>query len=195
MFKPLIFISLFLPATLFAQVDYRKQFNDQIEQSCTSTLNYQKKFKQGAQTDWQTKVFQLDCEKDEAVQKGTDKKITFVFSREFIYAMEVVYNDPYQEDYFSIESSDTEIFARRKAENEDDTPLKFQRIKFHPQSGKIAQVETQMFKDNWLYDLEVNITVRFDAQGKYLSHELKTVNDVIFSESSATEIEGKSLGK
>jgi hypothetical protein len=59
--------------------------------------------------------------------------------------------------------------------------------------GKIQEASAHIFRSTALYDLDIEISVFFDASGKYSHHLLKTKSDVLWGGGIITEIKGRLL--
>lgn len=172
---------------LQAQV-LRQQFNKQVEQSCAGPWAYGKQVAVDAQPA-ERKVFDLDCAAKKAVDRTKSETISFNFASELVYTLEYAADDPFLKDHFNVQSQDGETIYQRKVDHTDNTPLEMQRVRLDPK-GTIREIETHIFKDNWLYSLRIITVVKFDENGKYQSHDLRTENDVILSGKSVTDIKG-----
>ena len=167
----------------------RDQFKKQVEQSCKGTMVYGKKVttpEKGAES----KIFDMNCGEKTAIERGTGKKYNFSFADELVYTLEYSAEDPYLKDYFDIRTINNEVFSERKESAKNDTPLEYQRVLRDASTGMVREIETRVFKDSWLYNLTIQTVVKFDAQGNYLSHDLRMKNDVVLSGLTITDISG-----
>ena len=85
------------------------------------------------------------------------------------------------------------VEAKPKAGREQDCKLQLQRFAWLPESGQLLYAEAHISKGSPLYDLDVHITVRFDAVGHYAFHEVETTTDVLLGGTVHTLIKARLL--
>jgi hypothetical protein len=170
---------------------YRDMFWRQLSETCAPNLHWEKSITEvaedGSKTT-ETKNFVLDCYHGHA-QAG-DTRIA-LDPAEFGHLFEYAYDNAYVAPYIVLESASNGITANVKPGSEGKSKLRYQSFEVDPVTGKLILAEAKIIKGSALYDLEVHITVRFDVQGRYLSHSVETLTDVLMGGTVHTMIEAK----
>lgn len=190
------FILLLLTAySLQAQsaAAYKKLFWDQMRATCGPGLRWEKsvtEIDEAGATTTETKTFDIDCFGGFA-QAGESK--IALNPAEFGHLFEYAFDNPYISDDLEVTRTNSTVEAKPKAGREEDCKLRLQRFEIDAQSKQLRTAEARLVKGSPLYDLEVHITVRFDANGRYANHEVETKTDVLLGGTVHTLIKARLL--
>lgn len=173
-------IMLLTGASLSAQgfSHYRDQFWRQMRATCRPGLRWEKAVTEldGSNVvSKEIRTFDLDCQKGTA----TDAKGTLnITGAEFAHLFEFAFDNPYLQDHLDLKAEGPSMVATVKAGQESDCKLHAQRFTVDPATGNLTEAHAHIKKGSLLYDLEVDITVKFGPDGRYLSHQIETETDV-----------------
>lgn len=190
--KKLLTLLLLLPTLLPAQSAYQKLFWGQMMGSCAGDLVWEKtvtEIVEGVEQTPETHVYSIDCgegtvqrmDAEDAVKPGLD---------EFDFLFEYNAEGPYIKDYFDVEKNGGGLKASIKKGMEDETPLRGQTFEVD-EKGLLRYAYSHIVKDTRLYFMEVEISVWFDAQGRYERHLIRTSTEPLFEGTVSTLVEGK----
>jgi hypothetical protein len=167
---------------------YRKLFWDQLAGTCQAGLRWEKtvtEVDEDGGEKKETKVFDVDCMRGTA----TDGTQTIGLQPdEFSHLFEFAYDSPYYAPYLDIKEAPGGVMAHVKAGEEDKSKLRKQRFSVDETTGILLEAEAWIVKDSPLYDLEVHVTVWFDATGRYQRHAIETKTDVLLGGDMHTRI-------
>lgn len=172
---------------------YKKMFWSQMASTCAPDLRWEKSVTEIADdgtTTTETKTFDLDCVAGFAKDATTTIPLN---PAEFGHLFEYAYDNPYVSPYLDIAITASSIDAKLKAGEEGKSKLRMQHFLVDPSTGKLQLAEASIVKGSALYDLEVHISVQFDAAGHYLSHTVETKTDVLMGGDVHTRIKARLL--
>lgn len=137
----------------------------------------------------ETKVFDLDCYHGTATADGKAQSLDL---GEFAYLFEYTFDNPYVADKLVVTQQALVTEAKPKA-GESDCNLLLQRFELSPDTGALTRAQTKIAKTSPLYDLEIEVVVTFDAQGRYIGHTIDTKTDVLLGGVAHTLIQARLL--
>lgn len=157
---------------------YRDQFWRQMRATCRPGLRWEKAVSEldgSSVVSKEVRTFYLDCQKGTA----TDAKGTLnITGAEFAHLFEFAFDNPYLQDHLDLKAEGPSMVATVKAGQESDCKLQAQRFTVDPATGNLTEAHAHIKKGSLLYDLEVDITVKFGPDGRYLTHQIETETDV-----------------
>jgi hypothetical protein len=180
-----------LAAQSFAEC--KKMFWDQMASTCATGLRWEKSVTEIAEdgtATTETKAFDVDCYAGLAKDATTTIALT---PAEFGHLFEYAFDNPYIADDLEVIRTAYSVEAKPKAGREQDCKLQLQRFAWQPDNGLLLYAEAHISKGSPLYDLDVHITVRFDAVGHYAFHEVETTTDVLLGGTVHTLIKARLL--
>ncbi|MFN8394692.1 MAG: hypothetical protein U0176_08485 [Bacteroidia bacterium] len=186
---------LLMGASLSAQgfSHYRDQFWKQMRATCRPGLRWEKSVTElegSAVKSNEVRTFDLDCQKGTA----TDAKGTLnITGAEFAHLFEFAFDNPYLEEHLDLKRDAQGVTATVKSGHESDCKLQAQRFSIDPATGNLSEAHAHIKKGSLLYDLEVDITVKFGPDGRYLSHQIETRTDVWLGGEVHTQIQAHLL--
>ncbi len=191
--KSLLFLLLLIGQHLLAQScdAYKQQFWQQMSATCAPGLRWEKTVAEvdedGVSTT-ETKTFDLDCVGGFATAGETKIPLN---PAEFGHLFEFAYDNPYIADDLELTTTERSTEAHPKAGKEPK--LRLQRFVNDAETGKLTVAEAHIVKGSPLYDLDVHITVNFDKNGRYQSHQVETKTVVLLGGTIHTQINAKLL--
>lgn len=194
--KAIFFILLVLGGqVLLAQscAQYKTMFWSQMASTCAPSIRWEKSVTEVAEdgtSTSETKTFEIDCYGGFAKDAETTIPLN---PSEFGHLFEYAFDNPYVSPYLDLHQDANGITATVKAGDEGKSKLRLQRFETDPATGKLKTAEAKIIKGSALYDLEVFITVQFDAAGHYTSHAVETRTDVLLGGEVHTLIKARLL--
>ncbi|MEL7194545.1 MAG: hypothetical protein AAFO96_18980 [Bacteroidota bacterium] len=149
----------------------QKQWQDQLMLSATQFTTYTKTvedLKEGAD------YVQDSVWTDMAIDEGDS---SFVLMEDLSYALKAYYADPYTIELMDTTQVADTLQAVVKADMSNQTDLQRQKILFS-KTGNFQYVSTSLHKQNWLYELDIDIAVSFDSVGRYTHHNMEILHRV-----------------
>lgn len=172
--------AVLLATSLHAQSfsEYKDLFWKQMQSTCVPGLRWEKAVSElegGKVVSNEVRTFDLDCKRGTATDAKGSLNIT---GAEFAHLFEFTYDNPYMEEHLDIIRDASGVVAKVKSGHEGDCKLHLQRFLMDQQTGKVVEAHAHIVKSSLLYDLEVEISVTFAPDGRYVSHRIETRTDV-----------------
>jgi hypothetical protein len=167
---------------------YKNMFWAQMAGTCAPGLRWQKSVTEIAENGGETtetKTLDLDCYSGFAKDATTTIPLD---PAEFGHLFEYAFDNPYVSDKLDIVRVAQGVTATAKPDQIADSKLHLQRFETDATTGKLRVAEAKIVKGSALYDLQVHITVWFDAAGRYERHAVETTTDVLLGGSVHTRI-------
>jgi hypothetical protein len=169
-----------------SHAELKSRFWKQIQGTCSGTLRFEKTVTDLTGSDSpEQKTYRIDC-RSGLIEAPQDSPFPF---QEFDYLFEQDFDNPYLSPLMNFERSPSLVSATLKPEEAGESAL--QNARFELSGTNITLASASVRKSSPLYELEVDIEVRFDAQGRYLSHLIKTRSDLLLGSEVKTQIQGR----
>ncbi|GAB4407409.1 MAG: hypothetical protein OHK0039_09850 [Bacteroidia bacterium] len=137
------------------------RFDAQLAATCGSAVSYQRTARAAADTIWQATLLPF----------GPDNNTCRLLTGDLAYALAYIYDDPFIADQYAVQQRGDTLhadilppYARRAA-------LQEQTVVWLPDSSGYRYIASHVYKQSWLYRLDVHVAVHFDSTGRYLYHE------------------------
>lgn len=144
-------------------------FEEQVNAYCgEATASFEKRI-QNLEDAGSPAEVQLISVVDPSAEESTACKL----QTELAYAVAYYYDDPFIQEYYTVEKTGDTLIARIIPGKEDASDLQEQKILMTPDSSRILYIESRIEKLQSLFDLKVDIKVSFDASGRYAAHQLE----------------------
>lgn len=171
-------------------------FNSQIQGSCIPGMQLKKSVQnlQDSSQGPESKIFNIDCTTLEFKEASSGEKFDLNLGLEFSYVFKHFFGNPYIQEYFDIEKVEEGwVRAKRKESSKSKTPLADQQVRFTGDGSTLLMVESHLLQSNWLYDLDITITVHFDKSGQYTHHDIHVFTDVLGSGPTESFIKARAI--
>lgn len=157
---------------------------EQLESSCQQAESYTKKVYDlnSIPPSQQDSLYQMKAYTEDLIHCPIIEDLFYAYSESFE-------QEGIKEFFTSSQKGDT-LIAVLNADQQARIQLQSQKIL--KKEGKVLYFESFSRKDSWLYNLNIHIRVKFNAEGLYQSHSLDIYNEVpLVNEVFKSRIEAK----
>jgi len=184
-FIPRILLGLFLIGTVYtnslsAQTtapELKQQLAKQLQTSCVSLSQYQKQVASEGKTESLT-FKRIETADTLCTLKSPKSETNLPVEVESAFTS--LFLETAIAPEFTVQKSDHKLTAKRNKDASSLTDLQFQEISFAPDGKRLQRITSHYHHDSYLYETDIKITVSFDEQGRYVSHQTDQLTRISF---------------